>query len=49
MPRPQWGPALIVTGKIVVENGLHLLDGLELGSAALDPEMLVVKPDYESS
>jgi hypothetical protein len=34
-------PALIVDDEEVVENGLHLIDGLEPGAASLDPEVLV--------
>jgi hypothetical protein len=32
---------LIVAGEIVIENGLHLLDGLEPGAASFDAEVLV--------
>jgi hypothetical protein len=35
------GPAAIVAVQVGVENGLHLLDGFEPGSAALDAEVLV--------
>lgn len=35
------GPALSVACGEVVENGLHLLDGLEPGPAPLDAEVLV--------
>jgi len=31
----------IVLDEVKVEHGLHLVDGLEPGAAALDPEMLV--------
>jgi hypothetical protein len=31
----------IVFDKVLIENGLHLLDGLKAGAAALDAEMLV--------
>ena len=34
-------PAVIVADEIVVENGLHLLDGLEPGAASFDAEVLV--------
>lgn len=34
-------PALIVADEVIVENGLHLLDGLEPGAAAFDAEVLV--------
>ena len=34
-------PPLIVADQVVVENGLHLVDGLEPSAAALDPEVLV--------
>lgn len=34
-------PALIVADQVVVENGLHLVDGFEPGAATLDPEVLV--------
>ena len=35
------GPALIVSDEVAVENGLHLLDGLEPGLAAFYMEVLV--------
>jgi hypothetical protein len=41
MPRPLVGAALIVAFKVSVENGLHLLDGLQLGAPPLDPKVLV--------
>jgi hypothetical protein len=34
-------PAMIVAVEAEVENRLHLLDGLEPGAPALDPEVLV--------
>lgn len=34
--------ALTVADEAVVENSLHLFDGLEPGAAALDAEVLVV-------
>lgn len=34
------GPALIVTDKVLIENGLYLVDGLEPCPAAFDAEML---------
>lgn len=33
--------ALIVAREIVVENGLHLVDGLEPGASCLDTEVVV--------
>ena len=42
------GPALIVADEEVVENNLHLLDGFEPGSAALDAEVLVEQRAVEA-
>ena len=39
---------VIVNEEILAENDLHLLDGLELGSALLDTEMLVQQVSVES-
>ncbi|MCA3381845.1 MAG: hypothetical protein ING08_16550 [Roseomonas sp.] len=35
------GPLGVVALKVVIEHGLHLLDGLESGAPPLNPEMLV--------
>ena len=36
-------PFCIVLDEVLVEDGLHLPDGLEPGAAALGPEVLVAK------
>jgi hypothetical protein len=36
-------PSLIVADQILVENGLHLVDGLEPCAAPFDTEVLVVQ------
>lgn len=41
MPRPWCGPPGVVADHVGIEHGLHLLDGLEPGLAAFDPEVLV--------
>ena len=33
----------VVLNEVVIEDGLHLLEGLEPGAAAFDAEMLVEK------
>jgi hypothetical protein len=35
------GPLGVVALKLVIKDGLHLLDGLKPGAPSLDPEMLV--------
>ena len=45
---PLMGPLGVVALKVVIEHGLHLLNGLEPGAPSLDPEMLVEQRAVEA-
>ena len=45
---PLMGPLGVVALKVVIEHGLHLLNGLKPGAPSLDPEMLVEQRAVEA-